>query len=58
MEESSCYQVIAALRCVTNFSVMIQKMDRKALTARLYYDTDGIVDEDKKDGNEEMPIEP
>jgi hypothetical protein len=36
---------------------MISKMDRKALTARLYYDTDGTVEEDKKDGNEEMAVE-
>ena len=49
--------MISALRCVAYFSVMIQKMDRKALTARLYYDTDNTVEEDKKDGNGEMAIE-
>jgi hypothetical protein len=33
---------------------MIQKMDRKALTARLYYDLDGPVEEEKTAEKEEI----
>lgn len=39
---------------MANCSVMIQKMDRKALTARLYYDLDGPVEDGKTAEKEEI----
>jgi hypothetical protein len=38
---------VPSCEMMVNCSVMIPKMDRKALTARLYYDLDGPVEEDK-----------